>query len=60
MDNLVGEYKEYAIKFYVEDKERIGWYLFYPAPDPDLEGIKGEAMKIRYMKKRPWIFENID
>ncbi len=54
------DFFEYAVKYYVEDIERTGWYLFYPAPDPDAEEIKGEKMKIRYMKKRPWIFESFD
>ncbi len=53
-------FNEYAIKYYAEDTEKIGWYLFYPGPDPDPEEIKGTSMKIRYMKKRPWIFEAID
>lgn len=54
------EINEYAIKYFAEDKERIGWYLFYPGPEPDPEEIKGTSIKIRYMKKRPWIFECID
>lgn len=52
--------REYAIRYYAEDKERIGWYLFYPLPDPDPEEIEGESMKIRYKKKRPWIFKNAE
>ena len=40
--------------------KRIGWYLFYPGDDPDPEEIKDTSMRIRYMKRRPWIFENID
>ena len=53
------EAKEYAIRYYVDDQVRTGWYLFYPGPDPDPENIKGMALKIRYKKSRPWIFENI-
>ncbi len=51
---------EYGIRYYVGDKERIGWYIFYPAPDPDPNEIKDTPVKIRYMKKRPWIFENVE
>ena len=54
------EFHEYGVKYYVDDKERIGWYLFYPGEDPDPEEIKGTSMRIRYMKRRPWISENID
>ena len=53
-------FHEYGIRYFVDDKEKIGWYLFYPGPDPDPEDIKGTTMRIRYMKRRPWIFENID
>ena len=55
-----GDFLEYGIRYYVEDKERINWYIFYPGPDPDPQEIKDTPMKIRYMKKRPWIFENIE
>ena len=53
------ELHEYVIKYYAEDEERKGWYLFYPAPDPAPEDIKGMQIRIRYKKSRPWIFENI-
>ena len=32
--------------------------FFVKLTHPDPEEIDGEAMKIRYKKKRPWIFEN--
>ena len=51
---------EYGIRYYVGDKERIGWYIFYPGPDPDPQEIKDQSVKIRYMKRRPWIFEFIE
>ena len=35
------EAKEYAIRYFVDDRERTGWYLFYPGPDPDPEDIRG-------------------
>ena len=52
------EIYEYSVKYYVEDKEQVGWYMFYPAPEPDPEEIAGTSMKIRYKKSRPYIFEN--
>ena len=52
--------KEYAIRYYVGDQPRTGWYLFYPAPVPDAETIRGMTIKIRYKKSRPWIIENIN
>ena len=54
------EVYEYAVKYYAEGKERIGWYIFCPAPDPEPEEITGTSMRIRYKKSRPYLFENID
>ncbi len=54
------EVYEYAVKYYVEDKERIGWYIFCPVPDPEPEDIAGTSMRIRYKKSRPYLFENMD
>ena len=47
------EYNEYKIKFYVEDREMTGWYIFHPCPDPEPEEIQGMHIKIRYNKRRP-------
>ena len=54
------DFLEYGIKYYADDRERIGWYVFSPLPDPDPEEIKGTTIKIRYKKSRPWIFENVE
>jgi len=52
-------YYEYMIRYYTEDGERTGWYLFYPGPDPSPEDIRGLTFQIRYRKRRPWIFEMV-
>jgi len=48
---------EYAIKYNVNDRQRTGWYVYYPQVDP--EDIKGQQIRIRYKKSRPWEIENI-
>ena len=53
-------YREYEVRFYTDDGERTGWYVFYPVPDPDPASIMGEKIKIRYKKSRPWQFESIE
>ena len=53
------DYNEYQIKYYAEDKERLGWYIFYPVPNPDPEQLEGTSIRIRYKKSKPWIFEAI-
>ncbi len=55
----IADYNEYEIKYYVDDKERTGWYCVYPLPDPDSADFAGTKLRIRYKKKRPWIFEEI-
>ena len=50
---------EYEIRYFDEAGERTGWYLFYPAPDPDPDIIRGKTVRIRYRKSRPWIFEKV-
>ncbi len=54
------DYNEYQIKYYVDGKERTGWYIFYPVPDPAPEEIQGKELKIRYNVRKPWIYELID
>jgi hypothetical protein len=53
-------YNEYQVRYYAEDGERLEWYDFYPLPDPDPESIKDSSIRIRYNKKKPWIFEAIE
>lgn len=48
---------EYALRFYIGDKERISWFRFYPGPDPEPDEIRDTTIRIRYKKRRPWIIE---
>ncbi len=54
------DYYEYEIIYLVGDKEKRGFYSFYPLPDPEIEDIKGKTMKIKYNKKKPYIFEGAE
>ena len=54
------EYNEYQIRYYTKNKEMLGWYAFYPLPDPDPEEIAGTEITIRYKENRPWLFEAVD
>ena len=51
------DYYEYEITYTVGGKEKRGFYSFYPLPDPETEEITGRTMKIKYNKKKPYIFE---
>ena len=51
------DYNEYGIRYYTDDSERLGWYRFYPSPDPEPEELKGKSVRIRYKKSRPWNYE---
>ena len=53
------DYNEYEFKYFTDNEERKGWYVFHPAPDPDPEDIAGTNFKIRYNRKKPWLFEAI-
>ena len=53
------DYNEYEIRYSTEDDVRTGWYIFYPAPDPETGDIKGTSIKIRYNSKKPWQFEAV-
>ena len=55
----VKEIHEYGIRYYAGDREINGWYIFYPSPEPAPEDIRGQSIRIRYKRRRPWIFENI-
>ena len=56
---IPADYKEYRIRYYANDKEIFGWYIFYPVPDPDPEEIRDKSIRIRYRKNRPSVFEAI-
>lgn len=51
------DYNEYEIKYFTDDEERKGWYVFHPSPDPNPDDIKGTNLRIRYNCKKPWLFE---
>lgn len=51
------DYYEYEITYYAGDKKKSGYYSFYPLPDPAIEEIKGKTMKIKYDKRKPYIFK---
>ena len=53
------DYYEYEITYVVGDTEKRGYYSFYPLPDPETEEIEGETMRIKYDKKKPYIFKRI-
>ena len=51
------DYYEYEIKYMVGDKEKRGYYSFSPLPDPEIEEINGKTIRIKYNKKKPYLFE---
>lgn len=53
------EYFEYAITYDVSGKTQTGYYSFYPLPDPEIDEIKGKTIKIKYNKRKPYLFELI-
>ena len=50
---------KYEIKYYTNDEERTGWYVFHPLDDPDPNDIAGQELHIRYNKNKPWLFEAV-
>ena len=53
------DYYEYEIKYFAGDKEKRGYYSFYPLPDPEIEEIEGKTLKIKYNSKKPFMFEAV-
>jgi hypothetical protein len=53
-------YNRYEIIYMTGDEQRHSWYSFYPVPDPDAESIKGMTMRIRYNKRKPFLFEQTE
>lgn len=51
------DYYEYEISYSAGDKQRYGYYSFYPLPDPETEEIKGKTIRIKYNEKKPYRFE---
>ena len=54
------DYYEYEITYFVGDTKKSGYYSFYPLPDPEIEDIKGKTVRIKYNKKKPYIFESAE
>lgn len=54
------DYYEYEITYFVGDRKKSGYYSFYPLPDPEIEEIEGETMRIKYNKRKPYLFEAIE
>lgn len=54
------DYYEYEITYCAGNKEKRGFYSFYPLPDPDVEEIEGKTIRIRYNKKKPYLFETVE
>ena len=50
-------YNAYEIVYHAEGKERHGWYVFHPLPDPDAEDVAGTEIDIRYQMDKPFVFE---
>ena len=54
------DYYEYEITYFADDKKKRGYYSFYPLPDPEIEEIKGETMRIKFNKNKPYLFEAVE
>ena len=53
-------YNRYEIVYIAGDKECRSWYSFYPVPDPDARTLEGSPMRIRYYKRKPYLFEQVE
>lgn len=53
------DYNEYMVRFFTDDGEKTAWCAFYPLEDPAPESVKGQSIRIRYQKSRPWNIERI-
>ncbi len=53
-------YYRYEIVYIAGDKECRSWYSFYPVPDPDARTLEGSPMRIRYNKRKPYLFEQVE
>lgn len=53
-------YNQYEIVYQTGDKECRSWYSFYPVPEPDVSALQGTTMRIRYNKRKPYLFEQVE
>ena len=56
MGPQTADYSAFEITYYVGEKRLHGWYSFHPLPDPDPEELAGNKIRIRYRKRKPFIF----
>ena len=56
---IKADYNAFEIVYDVNGQRKHGWYSFHPLPDPDKEELKGSTMRIRFMKRKPYIFEKV-
>lgn len=54
---LTKNYYEYELVYIGDGKKRCVWHVFYPLPDPELEGLEGSTVRIIYSKKKPYRYE---
>ena len=54
------DFNAYEIVYYANGQRKHGWYSFSPLPGPDAEELRGTKMKIRFMKRKPYIFEKVN
>ena len=53
------DYYEYEISYYTGDKKQRAWYTFHPLPDPEVTDIEGQTIRIKYNKRKPYMFEEV-
>ena len=53
------DYNAYEIVYDANGKKMHGWYSFHPLPDPEAGELKGSEIRIRFKKRKPYIFEKI-
>lgn len=54
------DYYEYEITYFAGDKQKRGYYSFYPLPEPKIDEVEGKTIRIKYNKKKPYIFEAVE
>lgn len=57
---IAKDFHEYEIEYPVNGEKMTGWHVFYPAPEPEADEIKGETIRIKYHEKKPWRFETVE
>ena len=52
-------YRAYEVAYYANGNRLHGWYTFHPLPDPEPKELAGKKIRIRYKKRKPYIFEKV-